>query len=429
MMRLLVVVPGYPSASHLYKGAFNEKCVLSLVGLRESVEVIVPRPWVPPLFGRLAPRWKTYAELQTLEIRSGVRVHRPRCVQVPRLGAAFWRGRGAFAFCRRTARRLHEQDPFHAILSFDVAGAGGLAWRLGRELGIPAAGWVTGSDVRVRASSADGRGVREALRRLDVVFYQSRELLERAGELVGAVPGELDSDRHLVLPRGIPRPPLLDRPAVRKRIRAEWGIDSDATVVALYLGRIVREKGVFEFLDALSMQGADGRLFGVLVGVKPGFDQSVEVRRYIDRSASLNMRTRLLPACPPDRVWEYLCGADIFVLPTYREGMPNSLLEAMAMGVPSVASSIPPILDIDHTGAGLVTVPPRDAASLLSELVRLADSPSERLRVGQHGKAAISPRFDVNQNMARALQVLGRAAMRDESRKGVPPSTAPRILV
>ena len=103
------------------------------------------------------------------------------------------------------------------------------------------------------------------------------------------------------------------------------------------------------------------------------------------------MRTLLLPACPPDRVWEYLCGADLFVLPTYREGMPNSLLEAMAMGVPSVASSIPPILDIDHTGAGLVTVPPRDAARLLSELVRLADSPFERLRVGQNGKACYFP--------------------------------------
>ena len=236
-------------------------------------------------------------------------------------------------------------------------------------------------------------------------------------------------NRHLVLPRGIPRPPLLDRAAVRQRIRAEWGIDSDAIVVSLYVGRIVRDKGVFEFLDALSAQGADGRLTGVLVGAKPGFDESVAVRRYIDRSATLKTRTLLMPACPPDRVWEYLCGADLFVLPTYCEGMPNSLLEAMAMGVPSVASSIPPVREIDCTGTSLVSVPPRDPARLLRELMRLADSPSERLRVGQNGKACVSRRFDVDQNMARALDVLGRATARRGVRRDPPPSAAPVLNV
>ena len=53
-MRLLVVVPSYPSASHAFAGVFNERCVLSLVELCESVEVIAPRPWVPPLLGRFS---------------------------------------------------------------------------------------------------------------------------------------------------------------------------------------------------------------------------------------------------------------------------------------------------------------------------------------------------------------------------------------
>ena len=87
-MRLLVVVPSYPSAAHAFAGAFNERCVLSLVELCESVEVIAPRPWVPPLLGRFSSRWKSYAEFPTLEVRSGVRVHRPPCVHVPKLGAA-----------------------------------------------------------------------------------------------------------------------------------------------------------------------------------------------------------------------------------------------------------------------------------------------------------------------------------------------------
>ena len=80
-MRLLVVAPNYPSAAHAFWGVFNEKCVRSLAELCESVEVIVPRPWVPPFLGRLSARWKTYAALQTLEVRSGIRIEdlRPGC--------------------------------------------------------------------------------------------------------------------------------------------------------------------------------------------------------------------------------------------------------------------------------------------------------------------------------------------------------------
>jgi glycosyltransferase involved in cell wall biosynthesis len=107
--------------------------------------------------------------------------------------------------------------------------------------------------------------------------------------------------------------------------------------------------------------------------------------------------------------------------------MPNSLLEAMTMGVPSVASSIPPILEIDNTGAGLVTVPPRDAPGLLREMMRLVNSPAERLRIGQSGRALVARRFDVYENMARALGILERAARLDGTHRGSPPTATPAI--
>ena len=118
------------------------------------------------------------------EVRDGVAIHRPAYFQIPRLGSAYWIDRGAFFWCRRKARELHRRFNFDAIISFDLLGSGGLAWRLGYDLGIPASGWATGGDVRQTPGSHLERVVSQAIERLDMVFYQSRELLQVAARLL-----------------------------------------------------------------------------------------------------------------------------------------------------------------------------------------------------------------------------------------------------
>ena len=158
-MRLLVLAPSYPHAGHSFAGLFNERCVAALSELCESLEVVVPRPWCPPGMSRLSPRWKTYADMPKKEIRGGVSIWRPPYLQVPSVGGPLWLDRGSFVCLRSAVRRMHRRAGFDAILSFDLLGTGGLAWRLGRELGIPAAGYATGDDVTVPPASTWGRRV------------------------------------------------------------------------------------------------------------------------------------------------------------------------------------------------------------------------------------------------------------------------------
>ena len=112
------------------------------------------------------------------------------------------------------------------------------------------------------------------------------------------------------------------------------------------------------------------------MGSHPAFDETIAVQKYLDKIPAVKERVRLLPACAQDKVWEYLCAADIFAFPsTYKgEGMPNSLLEAMVMGLPAVAFAIPPVLEIEAgTRRTHVLVPPLRLARLLAEaILRLA---------------------------------------------------------
>jgi glycosyltransferase involved in cell wall biosynthesis len=402
-VKILVLAQNYPYPGHPLAAPFNERCVTVLRNLCDGVEVLVPRPYAPPMLSALVPRWQVYAQIPAYEMRQSIPVYRPAHPQLPRLGGAFWVDQAAFWWCRRTAMQMHHRMHFDALLAFDLIGVGGLAWRVGRTLGLPTAGWAFGN---VPPSSSHEKAVMRALQNLDVVFYQSRDLLDQAARLLEVAQSALPAGRHLVLPHGIPSPPLLPTADIRQQIRRAWGI-SEQQVLVLSIGRIYRSKGIFELIDAIALAVAKNpHITCVLVGAMPALDETNTVHKILEERPDLRRHITLLPACPPEKVWEYLCAADLFAFTSHEEGMPNSLLEALAMGVSAVAFAIPPVVEIAAGAEGVLLVPLQDVTGLAEALVRLAASPDERARRGALGKNQVFERFMMHKNMAIALDRL-----------------------
>jgi glycosyltransferase involved in cell wall biosynthesis len=299
--------------------------------------------------------------------------------------------------------QMHHRMHFDALLAFDLIGVGGLAWRVGRTLGLPTAGWAFGN---VPPSASHEKAVMRALQNLDVVFYQSWDLLDQAARLLEVAQSALPAGRHLVLPHGIPSPPLLPTADIRQQIRRAWGI-SEQQVLVLSIGRIYRSKGIFELIDAIALAVAKNpHITCVLVGAMPALDETNTVHKILEERPDLRRHITLLPACPPEKVWEYLCAADLFAFTSHEEGMPNSLLEALAMGVSAVAFAIPPVVEIAAGAEGVLLVPLQDVTGLAEALVRLAAAPDERARRGALGKNQVFERFMMHKNMAIALDRL-----------------------
>ena len=417
---VLLVVCDYPHPGHLFAGTFYENSALALQALGHHVEVLAVRPYAPPLISRLVPRWKIHAGIPYYELRRGIPVYRPRNYYVPRVAPAFSIGAGAYLFCRRTARKMHARTRFDALISFDLQQTGGLAWRLGKDLGIRSAGWATGADMRFAPSSNYGRLVIEAMQQLDVVFYQSRELYEIAASNLGCTADDL-GDRHMVLPRGIPRPPDIDAASLRSAVRRQWGVDDRGHVV-LNIGRVCADKGVFELVEA--MRGAvarDPSIVCVQIGSMPGIDDTDAFIDAVRSFPGLETHFRFLPACDPRDVWRYLAAADVFAFTSHHEGMPNSLLEAMAFGLPAAAFAIPPVLEIDGGSGALELVPPFDAARLSDAITALLANPSRRVLQAQRAKQIIGERFTITSNLSAALAHL----MQDENASPAFPSRNP----
>lgn len=415
-----MIVSNYPHAGHPVSGVFNQRSVAALSKACDVVGVLAPHPWAPFPLALLNPRWRAYSRILPFEVREGVRIYRPAYLQLPKVGAVFSFGRSSYVFTKRLLSRMHRRVGFDAILAFGLSEAGALAWRLGQLLGVPAVGWAVGSDVRADPGSSSGRAVRETLRRLRLVFYQSRELLEVAATLLGVDVRRMADDRHAVLPRGIPDPPGLPREEVRARVRRRMHVD-EGQVLVLSVGRIERAKGVYNLVSAIGhAASSDSRITCAILGSNPAFDESTEVRAFLDHQPALRPHIRLLPACAPEQVWEYLCAADIFAFTSHHEGMPNSLLEAMIMEVPAVAFAIQSIREIDDENGVIVCVPAFDEMAFGRALVRLAASPSERREVAAKGRRRVVERFRIDVNAAEAVRRIADVIVRDKA-------TIPRV--
>lgn len=424
-MRILLVVSNYPHAGHPYSGAFNERSAQALKALGHQVEVLAPRPFVPRALAAWHPRWRAYDQIVEQDMRDGLRIYRPAYIQLPGLGAALRPDFGAYLSCARSVKLRHQNNPYHAIVAFNLIGAGGLAWRLARRLGIPAAGWATGNDVRVPSGSAQGRTVRAALERLDLVCYQSSELVERAAALCQRSTEDFSDPRHVVLARGIePAPPRSG--SARRALRASLNLGPEQLVV-LFVGRIAKAKGVFDLLEAVErVRQQQPNVVCLFLGAHDGFDESRELRERLERVPQLVPHVRVLPGCPPEEVWRYLNAADIFAFPSYSEGMPNSLLEAMASGLPSLVYAIPPMLEIDNHLGALMMVPPRDVDGLARALGDLARSALLRRQIGKIGQTRVLRNYLARASMAEA--VLRLSALRKRAGNPSPLSDPARCF-
>ncbi len=173
--------------------------------------------------------------------------------------------------------------------------------------------------------------------------------------------------------------------ADRRAMRESLGIPAEARVLGI-IGRLVREKGYFELFEAtreLARRFDDFRL--VVIGdalASDHDDSTAELQESIDR---LGIRDRIVFTGQRPDVPEILNALDVFTLPSYREGMPRSVIEAMGMGLPAVVTDIRGCREEVADGETGYIVPPRDADALAERCAFLLEDPSKAREMGRAG--------------------------------------------
>lgn len=171
--------------------------------------------------------------------------------------------------------------------------------------------------------------------------------------------------------------------AARERRRRELGVPPGARVIG-FVGRMVAEKGILELVEAFRQVRAAGHAAHLVLvgGVDPSErdqDTAGEVRERVRRHG---LDDSVTFAGFVDAPQETVAAFDVLVLPSYREGLGQVLLEAGALGIPVVAASNRGTRAAVLEGRTGLLVPPRDADALAAALMRLVDEPELAARMG-----------------------------------------------
>ena len=296
----------------------------------------------------------------------------------------------------RDLRRLLQAERFDLVHAH-MPISGFLARMAARRAGVPCIAYTCHGFLFNQHGSWLRRGVsllmeRVAGRVTDVFMTVSAEEADDARRLgIHANPVAVGNGRD----------PAVFHPdaGLRQRIRAEFGTPAE-TVVVLAVSRLVRAKGYGE-LGAAMRRVCNAELW--VAGERLESDRGEDMLALL-RAAGLGERLRLLGY--RHDVAALLAAADIFVLPSYFEGLPMSIIEAMLTGLPVVARDIsgPREQVIPHE-TGLL-VPPRAVGPLADALARLAADPALRTAMGRAGRERAVQCYDEAKVLARTVALL-----------------------
>ena len=183
--------------------------------------------------------------------------------------------------------------------------------------------------------------------------------------------------------------------------------EKSESVIFLTIARLLGEKGLREYAEAAEIvkqcyPDAEFRLIGQ-AETSPDAISSDEVSRW-KTQASIDYIGEVIDVRP------HLIECHIYVLPSYHEGMPRTILEAMAIGRPILTTDVPGCRETVVQGENGYLIPKADAQALAERMIWFIEHPEEWQRMGRCSREMAEKRFDVNKINNELMEIMGLGA-------------------
>jgi glycosyltransferase involved in cell wall biosynthesis len=180
-----------------------------------------------------------------------------------------------------------------------------------------------------------------------------------------------------------------------------------STVNALFMGRLGERKGVYDLLQSIQQLQA----LGITATFNLAGDGEVDEVKTLIQQYGIQDCVNVLGWINGEQKEKLMEEADLLVLPSYHEGLPMAILEAMNCGLPIISTTVGGIPEVITSGHNGLLIEPGDVHGLTSALEYLIMDEEVRIKMGLHNREIISDKFDINLLMGRlsgiydALQV------------------------
>jgi len=351
-MRVIVVTNLYPNSAEPNRAPFN-RAQFQALAQEHDVRVLAPVAWTD----RFALFRRGGLTIPFREQRNGIEVVHPTYFFPPRILRGIY-GQCYFFSMVGSLRKLLQEHPADILLGSWAYPDGFASVLAGRQLGLPVAIKVHGTDIHDMREVSRVRRTAWALRQACGVLAVSEDLRQRVIAL-GCSP-----EKAVLVYNGIDT----ERFKPGDKVAARCALGEEGAPLLLAVGRLEPIKDFETLLTAMTdllrkFPAARLRIIGA-----GSLRESLEARVLQEH---LSGAVRLLGEMDQDRIHQYYNAADLLLIPSRNEGVPNVLLEAMACGLPVVATRVGGIPEVVLDGStGLLYDASAGARGLVSAIER-----------------------------------------------------------
>lgn len=335
-MKVLVFTSLFPNNIWPNHGVFIKNRMKS-VSLQEevTVKVVAPVPYFPPIKG--TSRW-LYSQVLRKEKIEGLEIYHPRYLMIPKV-AMFLHGLMMALSVYWGLMKIKREYDFDIIDAHYVFPDCFAAILLGCVFKSPVVVSARGTDINLfRKFPVVNKMILYALHKSNHIIAVS-QALKTVMVNMGVSPEKIS-----VIPNGVD----LEKFPLRSKGECRLKLDLPPQKIILSVGNLTLNKGfdiLIEAMKVLLENFQDPNVYLVIVG-EGSFRATLEKMVKVN---GLNNHVRLVGSIPQDSLWAWYGAADVFCLASEREGWPNVLLEALACGIPVVATSVGGVAEIVHT--------------------------------------------------------------------------------
>lgn len=377
-------------------GSFIHEQAKHLIGRGCEIRAIVPASYCPPVMMN-EDRWRIYSNIPAMDTIDDVRVYYPRYFRLPGKWfhplSCYTQALGISNIARGIISDFRP-DIIHA---HGATAAGFIGLILRNKYGIPLICSLRGSDIN--AYPGYGKLSMHLTKR---VISESDCLVSVSAALKNAAESITKSKKEIyVLYNGCDNGMFSKNNEERRLIRQRLGIP-EGDKVFVFVGSMSADKGIFELLEAFTqIKPGDYGLHLLLVGSGP----EEAALAGIAASRGLTNRLHMAGDLPHHEIPKFMSAADIFVLPSHSEGLPNVVLEAMGCSLPVIGTRVGGIPEAVDDGESGILIEKKSVSSLVEAMKHLAVDDKLAGRMGALGRKIVESKFTWRHNSGRMFGI------------------------